>query len=298
MGDDFFPARPGLRVDIERGIQLNASSLRNGVDIVGDTVGVRRRAGDEATAGIGSGEEEGMVDVALRDLFGSDHAAKGRVAGGDAATAVLALGAIRAPAGRVGQVATARGPRRCREPHVDLGVGARGDHDQVVVRARSRLGVAGNMRADRRPAVVQGAGDGEQGRDRVRIGDRLAPIIRRGEVGAPRVGGQGSGHHACRVRIDRRAARDGRVPEARCAVQARERSGLRRRRQAGGLIRDHRTGSIQQLDLVAIGRGLPEQVVGVREGRAPRDSDVVDEASTAQDLDAGRGRRQGPEDLR
>src|SRR5256885_16201853 len=104
-----------------------------GVGIVGDAVGVGRRAGDVAAASVGRGEEEGMVDVALRDLFGSPHAAEGVVAGRDRGAAVLALRTEGAPTGRARDIAASGRPGRRREPHVELAVGAGVDDDQVVV---------------------------------------------------------------------------------------------------------------------------------------------------------------------
>src|SRR6202022_4984209 len=98
-------------------------------------------AAEEAAAVIGRGEDEGMVDVTLRDLLRSHHAAEGVIAGRDRATAVLTLRADRAPTGRVRQVAASGRPGRRPTPHVELAVGAGVDHDQVMVGSDSRLGV-------------------------------------------------------------------------------------------------------------------------------------------------------------
>ena len=286
-----------MRIHVERRIELDARSLGQGVGIVGDAVGVRRRTGDEAAARVGRGEEEGVVDVALRDLFRSHHAAEGVVAGRDRSAAVLALRTERAPTGRARHVTASGRPGRRREPHVELAVGAGVDDDQVVVRPRGWLGVGWDPEVDDGAAVVERAGDVVEAADRVGIGDRLSPVIGGGEVRAASVVGQRRGDHGGRVWRERRAGRDRGVPEARCAVEAGERPCLRGRGQARRLVGDQRIAAIEQLDLVRIGGRLPEKVVGVNHPRPSREGEVIDQASVAEDLDARGIARQGPEDL-
>src|SRR5207253_7756777 len=110
MGDDLFPGGPGLAIDVKAGIELDSGAFRNGRRIAGPAVGMRGRTGNVARPGVGTGEEECVIDAPLRDLLRSDDAAERGEPGGDRAKAVLAQRALRAPAVGGGDVATARRP--------------------------------------------------------------------------------------------------------------------------------------------------------------------------------------------
>src|SRR5438445_3215070 len=79
--EDLFPTRPALRVDVERRVELDPPALRYRRGVILLTIGVGRRAGDEAGPREGGGEEEGVVDVALGNLLGADDAAEAGEAG-------------------------------------------------------------------------------------------------------------------------------------------------------------------------------------------------------------------------
>ena len=110
MGDDLFPGGPGLAIDVKAGIELDSGAFRDGCRITRPAVGMGGRTGNVAGPGVGTGEEEGVIDVPLRDLLRSDDPAERGEPGGDRAKAVLAQRALRAPAVGGGDVATARRP--------------------------------------------------------------------------------------------------------------------------------------------------------------------------------------------
>src|SRR5947207_14376891 len=76
MGDDLFPGRPGLAIDVKARIELDSGAFRDGCRITRPAVGMGGRTGNVAGPGVGTGEEEGVIDVPLCDLLRPDDAAQ------------------------------------------------------------------------------------------------------------------------------------------------------------------------------------------------------------------------------
>ena len=102
MGDDFFPARPGLGVDVEGRVQLNPGPLGDGGAVVADAIGMCGRAGGKSLAGVGIGQEQRMVNVPLGNFFRADDPTEGGKPCRNRSMTMDRGAAVGPPAGSVG----------------------------------------------------------------------------------------------------------------------------------------------------------------------------------------------------